>query len=294
MGLRSRFAILDTSSKPEFKAGGAAEQQQQQRPGVDKSRRQSWWRSTYNKMSSPLGGGGSSSRSRDEYSHAAERKIMKKRNRQQQALSRRISISDDSAGENDTPEKKTARANRKAKSSSPSDSQQQQQHQSGLPPKDPNQPHWMYAFFNFLDSHPTLPQILSFYAQLGLNLFFIASIMLLVYTFWSTIRSDVHKKANEAVADLLAEMAVCAQQYTANRCEPATRVPLMEQICSGLEKCMQQDPKNVGVARVSAHTFAEIFNGFVEPISYKAMVCLPSPPLLSPFLPLLLGLERVS
>lgn len=270
MGLRSRFAILDTSTKPEFKAGGAGEQQQQQRPGVDKSRRQSWWRSTYNKMSSPLGGG-SSSRSRDEYSHAAERKIMKKRTRQQQALSRRISISDDSAGENDTPEKKTARANRKTRSSS-SDSQQPQQ--SGLPPRDPNQPHWMYAFFNFLDSHPTLPQILSFYAQLGLNLFFIASIMLLVYTFWSTIRSDVHKKANEAVADLLAEMAVCAQQYTANRCAPETRVPLMEQICSGLEKCMQQDPKNVGVARVSAHTFAEIFNGFVEPISYKAMVSL--------------------
>ena len=35
---------------------------------------------------------------------------------------------------------------------------------------------------------------------------------------------------------------------------------------------MAQDPWKIARAKVSAHTFAEIFNSFIEPISYKAML----------------------
>lgn len=35
---------------------------------------------------------------------------------------------------------------------------------------------------------------------------------------------------------------------------------------------MNRDPTQVGRARVSAETFAEIINSFIEPISYKTMV----------------------
>lgn len=38
---------------------------------------------------------------------------------------------------------------------------------------------------------------------------------------------------------------------------------------------MNRDPTVVGRARVSAETFAEIVNSFIEPISYKTMVCQP-------------------
>jgi Di-sulfide bridge nucleocytoplasmic transport domain len=37
---------------------------------------------------------------------------------------------------------------------------------------------------------------------------------------------------------------------------------------------MNRDPTVVGRARVSAETFAEIVNSFIEPISYKTMVSL--------------------
>jgi hypothetical protein len=37
---------------------------------------------------------------------------------------------------------------------------------------------------------------------------------------------------------------------------------------------MNRDPTVVGRARVSAETFAEIINSFIEPISYKTMVCI--------------------
>jgi hypothetical protein len=129
------------------------------------------------------------------------------------------------------------------------------------------------SFFSYLETHPQLPHLLSFYAQLLLNLFFIFSVMYIAWSFWATIRADVDDKAEEAIAGALQEMAVCAKNYNENRCEHATRVPAMETVCNAWEKCMQRDPKAVGRARVSAHTFAEIFNSFVEPISYKAMVC---------------------
>jgi hypothetical protein len=46
----------------------------------------------------------------------------------------------------------------------------------------------------------------------------------------------------------------------------------MEKACLAWEKCMNRDPTVVGRARVSAETFAEIVNSFIEPISYKTMV----------------------
>jgi Di-sulfide bridge nucleocytoplasmic transport domain len=67
-------------------------------------------------------------------------------------------------------------------------------------------------------------------------------------------------------------MAVCTKEYLQNRCAPGTRVPAMEKACLAWEKCMNRDPSVVGRARVSAETFAEIINSFIEPISYKTMV----------------------
>ncbi|KAI9785410.1 MAG: hypothetical protein M1816_000425 [Peltula sp. TS41687] len=127
------------------------------------------------------------------------------------------------------------------------------------------------SLFTYLESHPDLPHILSYYAQFFLNVFLVFFFIYIIYSFWSTIRSDVDKKSDLVAAETLAEMAACAHQYVENRCDRATRVPAMESVCDSWERCMKKDPSQVGRARVSAHTFAEIFNSFVEPISYKAM-----------------------
>lgn len=128
------------------------------------------------------------------------------------------------------------------------------------------------SILSYLESHPTLPHILTFYAQLALNLFLIFGAMYIMYSFWSTIRSDVDDKAREATAEILAEMAVCAKHYRENNCQDISSAPALRNLCAEWERCTNRDPKSVGRARVSAHTFAEIFNSFVEPISYKAMV----------------------
>ncbi|KAI9760140.1 MAG: serine/threonine protein kinase, CMGC group [Chaenotheca gracillima] len=128
------------------------------------------------------------------------------------------------------------------------------------------------ALFGWLESHPHLPHILSYYAQLLLNVFAVLFIIYLVYVVVSTIRSDVDMASDEAMADILAEMAACAQQFVENKCDRSNRVPALEKVCTNWEKCMNRDPASVGRARVSAHTFAEILNSFIEPISYKALV----------------------
>ena len=133
------------------------------------------------------------------------------------------------------------------------------------------------SIFSFIETHPQLPHILSFYAQLLLNVFLVFFFIYIIYSFWSTIRQDVDMKSEEAAAETLAEMAACARNFVENRCDRDSRVPAMEVVCNNWEKCMNRDPSMVGRARVSAHTFAEIFNSFVEPISYKAMVCLSEP-----------------
>jgi hypothetical protein len=127
------------------------------------------------------------------------------------------------------------------------------------------------SIFTYIESHPQLPHILSFYAQLLLNLFLVFSCIYILYSFWTTILSDVDKKSEEAIAEAMADMAACAKNYRDNGCADR-RAPALEQVCLAWEKCMTKDPKRVGRARVSAHTFAEIFNSFIEPISYKAMI----------------------
>ncbi|KAI4202095.1 MAG: hypothetical protein LQ350_002762 [Teloschistes chrysophthalmus] len=85
------------------------------------------------------------------------------------------------------------------------------------------------AFFSYLETHPNLPHILSYYAQFLLNFFLVAVLIYMVYAFWSTIRSDVNEKSKEAASEILVEMAACARDFKDNKCgDPDGRVPAME------------------------------------------------------------------
>jgi len=138
--------------------------------------------------------------------------------------------------------------------------------------KDESKPSWISNFLNGIESRPTLPHVLAYYLQLGSNLFLLSLFVFFVYTFWTAIRSDVDKATDEAKAGVMAEMAKCARDYADNFCGRNLQAPAMSSVCGAWELCMNQDPNNVGRAQVGAHTFAQIFNSFIEPISYKSMV----------------------
>ncbi|KAH8816777.1 Di-sulfide bridge nucleocytoplasmic transport domain-containing protein [Xylogone sp. PMI_703] len=139
-------------------------------------------------------------------------------------------------------------------------------------PKEDSSQGWLSALLTGIESRPNLPSVLSYYAQLILNFFLVFLTIYGIMMFWSTIRADVDKASEEAKAAVVAEMVLCAKEYVDNKCAPETRVRAMEAVCNNWEQCMSRDPDSVGRARISARTFAEIFNSFIEPISIKAMI----------------------
>lgn len=49
-------------------------------------------------------------------------------------------------------------------------------------------------------------------------------------------------------------------------------MPALVQQCGKWDTCMNRDPTIVGRAKVGAETIAEVLDGFVQPISWKALV----------------------
>lgn len=133
---------------------------------------------------------------------------------------------------------------------------------------------YLSRLFTFLETHPHIPRILSYYAQFTFNLIIAFLILYVIVAFLLAIKHDVEIASESQSADILAEIATCTKNYVENRCgDPdGRRLPALETVCDNWERCMHRDPAKVGRARVSAQTLAEIFNGFIEPISFKAMV----------------------
>jgi hypothetical protein len=155
-----------------------------------------------------------------------------------------------------------------------SDSDQHKSKDSSRQQSQPGMAMGLAGFFAWIEAHPNLPSVLSFYLQLLVNLFLGCGFMYLLYAAWSGIMNDVSIESHKSMIEVMVEIGACAKDYNANRCAPETRVPAMENICSNWEKCMQRDPKKVARASVTARTFAMIFNSFVEEFSYKSMVFL--------------------
>ncbi|TVY43750.1 Nucleus export protein [Lachnellula subtilissima] len=120
--------------------------------------------------------------------------------------------------------------------------------------KNENKPGWISEFLNGIESRPNLPNLLSFYTQLGFNLFLLGLTVFGIYTFWTAVRADVDNAAGEARAEVMAEIGKCARDYVDNRCGPDMRLPALENVCNAWALCMNRDPNSVGRAKVSAHT----------------------------------------
>lgn len=132
--------------------------------------------------------------------------------------------------------------------------------------------HWLPSAMTFIAQHPTLPATLTSYAQFLFNVFLLMVLAWWIYGFWSAIIGDVNEMSNKEMAKIMSEIAACTRDYNANGCDSTNLYPVMIAICDQYKKCMEQDYKKVGRANISARTFAQIFNSFVEPISYKAMI----------------------
>ncbi|RPB08177.1 hypothetical protein P167DRAFT_568123 [Morchella conica CCBAS932] len=121
------------------------------------------------------------------------------------------------------------------------------------------------------DNHRDVPLIISQYVQLFFNTTLVLLFLYALLSAYVTVRRDVSEKLSQHSADLVAAANTCAQEFLINRCAPGIRVPALQKACAEWERCMNRDHTQVGKARLSAQTFAEIVESFVEPVSYRTM-----------------------
>ncbi|SPO22919.1 related to BRL1 - essential nuclear envelope integral membrane protein [Ustilago trichophora] len=119
--------------------------------------------------------------------------------------------------------------------------------------------------------HMDKPELLLGYAQLLFNASILSTFLYLLYHVVRTVQRDVAEKVRAYEMDTLSEITACAAAYTANRCGTDLQAPALASACKNWERCSARDPAVVGTARVTAETFAEILNGFVDSVSWKTM-----------------------
>ncbi|KAF9457462.1 Di-sulfide bridge nucleocytoplasmic transport domain-containing protein [Collybia nuda] len=137
-----------------------------------------------------------------------------------------------------------------------------------------------------------LPYVLLGYLQFLFNLSLLLLFLYVVVQFILTVQRDVEQRISEYSMDIVQEIAICALQYKTNLCA-TNAIPAMAQQCANWETCMNRDPAIVGRAKVGAEMIAEVVNGFVEPISWKALAfTLTSLSFLTVFINSLLSLYR--
>ncbi|PWY75441.1 hypothetical protein BO70DRAFT_398297 [Aspergillus heteromorphus CBS 117.55] len=193
------------------------------------------------------------------YSNALARRVQKRR-RRDKVLSKDLQLRRESDDESDRP------SSSELKPAKQRQSQGQGQEETG------SRLSSFSNFFALLEAHPNVPSILSWWAQLVVNLSLFSLAVYVVFGFVSAIRAEFEQAAEEVSDTILAEMAVCAKSYVDNRCAGGDRLPALETVCENWERCMNRDPAKVGRAKVSAHTMAIIINSFIDPISWKAIM----------------------
>lgn len=194
------------------------------------------------------------------YSNALARRVEKRRRRDRE-LGRQIRV--DSDDESDRPSSSEGRNGKAAKQGNSQTVEQTSRMSS------------FSEFFALLEAHPNVPSVLSWWAQLVVNLALFSLFVYVLFAFVSAIRTEIEQAADEVSAGILAEMAACAKSYVDNKCGGGDRLPALESVCENWERCMNRDPAKVGRAKVTAETIAIIINSFIDPISWKAIVGLP-------------------
>ena len=120
-----------------------------------------------------------------------------------------------------------------------------------------------------------LPYVLSGYFQLLFNIALPAFFLYWVFSFGSSIASDVEKKVQLFSEEVMEQIAKCSRDYRENRCDPAIRVPALISACQAWEECMNRDPHLVAKrSGISAEIFGETINSFFNVLSWKSIASL--------------------
>lgn len=83
---------------------------------------------------------------------------------------------------------------------------------------------------------------------------------------------DISVKCAQVTREMHVEAAWCAQEYIVNKCELRVRVPVAQEHCMKMEKCMAKSPFE-GILKTTlwAELLAETLNSLLEPMAYRSL-----------------------
>ncbi|KAF7713946.1 Uncharacterized protein PECH_000731 [Penicillium ucsense] len=201
------------------------------------------------------------------YSRAAARKVQKRRTRtRDRAIEREVQLDDgDEDDDSDRPGSNEGRIEKKRR---------QKIAEPGTAPSQSSSARMGFfkQVLTLLEEHPNVPAILSWWAQLVVNLSLFSLAVWMVFSFVAEIRNEFDAVASKEMDSILHSIAECMQRYEDNRCAAGNLVPGLIPICAADRKCMDTDPTHVRRAMLSARTMAQIIDSFIEPISWKAII----------------------
>lgn len=118
--------------------------------------------------------------------------------------------------------------------------------------------------------------IVTFPIQFDLCVFWQGFIVLaLLFSIAYVLVMDVNKKTGSEIKQMNERIRICSKEYLDNRCEPETRVPMLETFCREKELCMSQDTRfDIKTTQMMAQIVANSLNGLILGLEYKTIFVL--------------------
>lgn len=125
------------------------------------------------------------------------------------------------------------------------------------------------------------PRIIAEYAQLFINLALVCFVVYIFVSVFYMLQRDVQSRIEQIVRTEVNKVEMCEKNYVQNQCDPAVRVPALEDLCTEWFQCINngkvatlRSHYTFRSAKLWAQTIADIINAFVDEIKIKAFVFL--------------------
>ncbi|ROT41609.1 hypothetical protein SODALDRAFT_331366 [Sodiomyces alkalinus F11] len=128
---------------------------------------------------------------------------------------------------------------------------------------------WFDTVVEMINHNPNMPDNLSKWIALLVNMFVIAVFVYFGWSLVSTVRSDINNANEAARREIITRALECNDQYILNECAKKDR-PALKAMCDEWDECRIQDPESIMVVKNTAKQVAEVINEFAGTMTMHA------------------------
>lgn len=133
---------------------------------------------------------------------------------------------------------------------------------------------WFMTMFDLVNQHPNMPDNLSRWVTLMVNVSVVSVFGYMAWSLWSTIRNDILTANDAARREIINTALECNDQYLLNECEKKDR-PALKAMCDEWDECRIQDPESIMVVKNTAKQMAVVINEFASTMELRGYVGVP-------------------